>query len=229
MTTFTVTTKADVVNANDNEVSLREAIALANASAGADTIAFDAAVFNGNPSDIIRLTQGEIAITDTLIIQGGSGVTISGDASANDVTDANGIPDVDASGDFLLDDNNRMFSSTSADLTLDSLALTGGRTTADNAKGGALQSTGSVTLINSTVSGNSTTGQAAFGGGIYAASATLVNSTLSDNSTAGASADRGGLSTPSEATLVGSRLSGATTGQRGTSRVVAVSIPLRRR
>ena len=81
----------------DGDVSLRDAIAAANAAAGADDIGFDAAVFNGEAGDILRLTQGQIAITDALTIDGGAGVTITGDADGDDVTLAGGITDVDAS------------------------------------------------------------------------------------------------------------------------------------
>ena len=40
MTTFAVATLADVVNAGDSKLSLREAVAQANASAAADRIVF---------------------------------------------------------------------------------------------------------------------------------------------------------------------------------------------
>ena len=40
MLTFTVATRWDVVDANDGKLSLREAAALANASAEADTLSF---------------------------------------------------------------------------------------------------------------------------------------------------------------------------------------------
>jgi hypothetical protein len=57
------------------------------------------------------------------------------------VTDAAGITDVAASGAGRLDDNSRIFDAT-ARLTLDGLTLTGGRTTAEGADGGAVRSTG---------------------------------------------------------------------------------------
>ncbi len=61
---------------------------------GTDTISFDPLVFDGEPQDVIRLTLGEILINGSLIIDGGAGVTISGDANGDDVTDASGITDV---------------------------------------------------------------------------------------------------------------------------------------
>ena len=83
MTTFTVTTTADLVDPNDGELSLREAVAKANATAAADTINFDA-VLEGTT---LLLTGGELAISRDLTIDGdsnndGSEVTLSaGNAS----------------------------------------------------------------------------------------------------------------------------------------------------
>ena len=56
MATFTVITAADVVNPSDGVLSLREAVARANADAGADTINFAAAI-EGQ-------TRHEIALAD---------------------------------------------------------------------------------------------------------------------------------------------------------------------
>ena len=68
-------------------------------------------------------------------------------------------------GEDRLDDNSRIFDAT-ADLTLDGLTLTGGRTTAEGEGGGAVRATDDLTLIDSTVSGNSTAGYDASGGAI---------------------------------------------------------------
>ena len=78
MTTFTVTTTADLVDPNDGELSLREAVTKANATAAADTINFDA-VLEGTT---LLLTGGELAISRDLTIDGdsnndGSEVTLS--------------------------------------------------------------------------------------------------------------------------------------------------------
>ena len=58
MATITVTTAADVV-ANDGVRSLREAVALANATAGADTIVFSSSL----EGRTLTLTQGELVLT----------------------------------------------------------------------------------------------------------------------------------------------------------------------
>ena len=124
MATFIVNTTIDELDGSiaDGDVSLRDAVAAANAAGGADTIGFDAAVFDGGAADILRLTQGQIAISDALTIDGGPGVTITGDANGDDVTLVGGITDVAASGADRLDDNSRIFNAT-AELTLDGLTL----------------------------------------------------------------------------------------------------------
>jgi Ca2+-binding RTX toxin-like protein len=206
MATFTVTTSAD-----DGAGSLRAAVAAANARAGADVIAFDAAVFDGGSEDLIRLTSGQIEIADGLTITGGpAGVTITGDADGDDVTLVGGITGVDASldGEDRLDDNSRIFSAMAA-LTLDGLTLTGGRTRADGEDGGAVRGR-TVTLIDSTVSGNSTAGSGSDGGGVSGSNVTLTNSTLNGNSTAGDGSRGGGVS-GSNVTLTNSTLSGNST------------------
>ena len=67
MATITVTTANDVVNAGDGVLSLREAVAQANATAtAADTILFAA----GLEGQTLQLTGGQIAITRDLTIDG---------------------------------------------------------------------------------------------------------------------------------------------------------------
>ena len=110
--TFTVT------NANDSGAgSLRQAVLDADGTARADTIVFGAG-FDGGAEDVIRLTGGQIRIREALTIDGGDGVTITGDAAGNDRTDADGITEVAASGARRLDDNSRIFDARAA-LTLD--------------------------------------------------------------------------------------------------------------
>ena len=183
-------------------ISLREAIVASNNTDGADTVTFDSNVFTGGADSLIRLTNGELEITDSLTIDASNAVdvTITGDANGDDVTDASFITDVGASfggiagaADDLLDDNSRVlnFSSTTpADLTLSGLTITGGRTTDERASGGGLlfsSADGRLSLTNSTISGNSTLEFGSRGGGIAAffAEVTIDGSTVSDNSTEG--------------------------------------------
>lgn len=75
MAYLTVTTQADVVNPGDGKLSLREAVAQANASASADTIRFVASL----AGKTLVLTGGELVINQDLTIDGaGQGVTLSG-------------------------------------------------------------------------------------------------------------------------------------------------------
>ena len=232
-----VSNNTDLVNADISSVfaliaddggdgiSLREAIVASNNAIGLGTITFDASIFTGGGNSLIRLTQGELKITDTLNIDASSAtdVTITGDANGDDVTIAGTFTtDVAASfggtggdADDLLDDNSRVlnFSGETGDLTLTGLTLTGGRTTGDNAfiadlgraetthSGGGIHfnSSGDLTLIDSTVSGNSLGGRNSYGGGVSTVfgSVSLLNSTVSENSTSGISGRGGGISTES--------------------------------
>jgi hypothetical protein len=64
MTTLTATTAADVVDASDGRLSLREAAAQAEATVGADTIRFAAALEGAR----LVLTGGELAVSRDLAI-----------------------------------------------------------------------------------------------------------------------------------------------------------------
>ena len=189
-----------LTNDGGDGISLREAIDASNNTAGAGTITFDEGVFSGGANSLIRLTQGELEITETLAIDAStaSNVTITGDADGDDIllTDTF-ITDVTASSDGpagdLLDDNSRVFNVSSANLTLSGLTVTGGRATTDG--GGVQAGNGNLSLINSSVSGNSTTGSGATGGGINidAGNISLINSFVSENSTTGFGAVGGGI------------------------------------
>ncbi|MTH94650.1 hypothetical protein E1297_01190, partial [Roseibium sp. RKSG952] len=151
---------------------------------------------------------GELEITDAVIIDGSTSglgtVTITADAMGNDVlsgdgstgltvvtaseavdvskdeldNDGDGV--IDESGEGLLDDNSRIFHITSktADTQLKGLVLTGGFANGRE-QGGAVYSAASLTVLNSSLSGNS----AGTGGGVYGLGAiSLTNSTVSGNS-----------------------------------------------
>jgi len=83
--------------------------------------------------------------------------------------------------------------------------------------GGGIALAGGITLIESTVSGNSTEGRYGRGGGIFAgANVTLTSSTVSGNSTEGDDAPGGGIFTNSggAVTLINSTVSGNSTAGR---------------
>ena len=180
---------------SEGDLSLREAIGLANGSVGDDTITFAAAL----SGQAINLGGSELEITEA--------VTIDAMALAANVTiDANEL--------------SRIFNVTAptGDFQFNGLTLTGGRTTGDNANifdntfsGGALRSltTGNLTLDRSTITGSSTEGVIARGGGVFAqGNVTLTNSTVSGNSTAGDFANGGGVFAFGKITLTGSTVSG---------------------
>ena len=188
-----VTTLDDVVAGMDMQTSLREAIAEANARPGIDLITFAPGLAGGT----IRLTQGALVSTDSLIVTGDidqdgtPDITITGDVRDNDVTspgsditevqatlavpvEDNGIDDdgdgtTDEAGEDLLDDNVRIFEfpNETAETTLDGLVLTGGRTLDDLGEGGAVSGSGQLTLTNMLVAGNSTAGEYARGGAVF--------------------------------------------------------------
>jgi CSLREA domain-containing protein len=176
---FVVTSTADVVDQSDGVTSLREAITAANASAGADQVTFDPAVFAGSTE--IDLALGQLEVIDSLTISGPQQHALR----------------IDAQG------NSRVinFSSAFGDLTLESLTITGGRTVDDDINtresGGAIRfgSSGMLTLNDVSVTDSRTLGAGARGGGIFAGSGNvmLYRSSITGNSTAGAGAHGGGI------------------------------------
>jgi fibronectin-binding autotransporter adhesin len=66
MTAITVTTAADVVNASDGKISLREAVTQANATAAPDTITFP----SGLEGATLTLSQGELVLCRDVTIDG---------------------------------------------------------------------------------------------------------------------------------------------------------------
>jgi hypothetical protein len=193
---ITVTTLQDSVNFTDGQTSLREAIFAANLVAGADTIAFAAALTSGGPATLI-LTQGELAITDSLTIQGPGASLLTIDASGNDPTPTqnNG----DGTRLFNVDNGD---AANSINVSISGLTLTGGDVTGD---GGAIRSVENLTIQNSTITGNSATGYVdhtyyfqgypspyvyslpAVGGGVSnrQGALTVTGSTISNNSAFG--------------------------------------------
>jgi CSLREA domain-containing protein len=187
MATFTVDTLADIQNGNygAGNLSLREALLLANNTAAADTIVFSNAIAGGT----IVLTAGELALTQATVIDGDT----NGDDKA----------DITISGD----DSSRVFNVSANDTTatFKSLTLTNGNagggfggavlggqsdlrlentTIRDSVAGdgGAIHTIGNMAIVNSTIHGNHASG---VGGGIYSGGVfSLVNSTIYGNEAA---------------------------------------------
>ena len=206
------------------DLSLREAIRLANNNPGPDTITFAPSLNGGT----ILLDMGEITLTEVLTITGPGAALLTVDAQQNSrifnitattgnfviegltltggktTADNTGFPDSTNSGGAIR-------SLTSGNLTISGSTITDNSTMGANAYGGGIFSYTDVTLMNSTVSGNSTMGNGALGGGIYAFNINLINSTVSGNSTTGDFASGGGLYAYNDVTLINSTISGNST------------------
>ncbi|RCW89620.1 hypothetical protein DFP92_1233, partial [Yoonia sediminilitoris] len=180
MADFVVNTNSDDSVDDDGLTTLREALALADALAGADTITFD-------------LAEGE-----RTIILGGSELVLSSDVTIDGDINGDDVADITVSGDG----QSRVFRVAQGTAELDSLTITGGRAD-DYGAGIVVLSRAELFLTNSTVSGNSVEFQ---GGGIANfGTATLTNSMLSGNTSA---RDGGGMHNTGNLTLTDSTLSG---------------------
>ena len=178
----TVTTLDDTIDFTDGVTSLREAIFATNTVAGADTIEFAASLTAGGLATML-LAQGELVITDALLINGPGANLLTIDAQQQ----------------------SRIFSitATTGDFTIVGLTLTHGHATGNNEFGGAIYSAtaGMLTLDHMTVSANEGFGQ---GGGIYAASHAMIV----DSSIVGNSSGRGGGVFAGALTLTRSTITG---------------------
>ncbi|MCE9563551.1 MAG: IPT/TIG domain-containing protein, partial [Planctomycetes bacterium] len=168
-----------LVDVNDGDyspgnLSLREAIALANATPGADTITFKPGL-----TGTITLSLGELAITDD--------VTITGPGANLLTIDAN-----DNSRVFNVDDGTP----TVKTVTIDGLTITRGNISTGSKAGGGIFNNENLTVRNSTLSGNTATGGVATGGGaIFSTGAlTVQNSTITGNKTTATRAAGGAIS-----------------------------------
>jgi hypothetical protein len=216
-----------VMNLNDSGPgSLRRAVLDANAHPGADTI-----VFAQGLHGTIKLTSGELSVTDSVTINGpgANQLSVSGndasrvfetaagiDVTLSDLTITHGKA-ADQGGGILNDGANLT-------LTRDVLSqnVVSGSATGTGGRGGALRSLdGTLTITGCTISGNQALGGTAalgdaLGGGVYvlAGNATIKNSTFSgnlargaDNSSDGAGVG-GAMEVVSSATITGCTFSG---------------------
>jgi hypothetical protein len=167
--TYVVTTTGDATG-DDGELTLREALALADAdNLTADRVEFAPEVQGGT----IVLRGGELTVNSDVTVDGGAGVTVDADGESR-------VLRVEGFG---------------TDVVVRHLTITGGHTTADQDSGGGIRAGAhtTLTLDHATVSGNSTTGSYAGGGGIWGSSVTLTDSAVSGNATAGDGAPGGGI------------------------------------
>ena len=189
-------------NYSAGDMSLREAIGLANGSAGTNTITFASALTSGGPAAIL-LTLGEFQIRETLILTGPGAAKLTIDASGNDPT-----PDQnngDGSRIFDVDDNT---SASGMVFTISGLTLTGGD---HPQEGGAIQSQEDVVISNCVIIGNA----ADDGGGIFMDSGdmTMTNCTVMGNVAAD---DGGGIFVDDDTSIItASVIQGNTAGDSG--------------
>jgi hypothetical protein len=138
------------------DLSLREAILLANTWPSTDTIHFDPALTAGGPATIL-LTMGELKITDDTTINGPGASLLTIDASGNDPTpDAN---EGNGSRVFNIDDGNNLVN---IDVLMSGLTLTGGDAMG---AGGGVFTCENLTLADCVITGNATFSSGTLGGG----------------------------------------------------------------
>jgi CSLREA domain-containing protein len=172
-TDFVVDTLADEYDGNfsSGQLSLREAIALANADVGSAKVITFAPSLTAQGPAVILLTRGDLAITDSLTVTGPGAALLSIDASGNKVRSQSGK----GSRVFSIDDGD---ATTKLTISMSGLTLTGGDLTDS---GGAILSHENLTVADSVIRDNF----AGTGGGIHsAAPLTLINCTVSGNTAA---------------------------------------------
>ena len=196
---YTVTTTADTSNPNDELISLREAIALANANAGNDLINFDLSG-GTNPYEIYLTSALPDIINASTTLPGGDtagNITISGPGAASLIIDAQ-------QGNYSIFKVN-----TGGNLTISGVNVTGAdlkSITNDvySGRGGAFNNSGNLNILNSTIYANTSSSR---GGGIYnSGTLSVTNSTLSGNTSSlggGIFNDFSGTLTVTNSTLSG--------------------------
>jgi hypothetical protein len=156
----TTTSITDLIaNPGGSGISLREAIVAANNTVGADEILFSPAI-NGQP---INLTMDQLAISQTL--------TITGNGVTSTIVDAQ--------------TNSRIFdiTNTAGNVTINGMTLRNGRVSFG--VGGAIRflpgAGNTLSILNSTLSGNSTSGTDSEGDAVFSDSGavTVTNSIFS--------------------------------------------------
>ena len=222
------------------DLSLREAIHLANEQPGEQTITFDPLVFGATHT--IDLLHGEMTITESLTISGPGHDFLTLDAHQQSRIFNMGPSEIAANFDVTIEGlrliggrtalSNQVvdsapetthaggairFNSTGALSLIDS-TVSKSTTEGHDASGGGVYSSGSVVLLRTIVSGNSTAGDSAHGGGVYARAAiVMTDSTVSGNSTTGSGALGGGAFSAGTVTSTGTTVSGNSTVGDGAS------------
>ncbi len=207
LSTLTVTTLDDTNVDGDGQLSLREAITIANSNSAGVTIdgvssadVNDSIVFATGLNGTISLTGGQFSISAPVSISGGSNITIDAQQASRifDLTATAGVVTLDGltlvNGSVSTGSGGAIQAALGSTLTVNNSTLSGNSTTGAAVNGGAISSAGSLNIVGSTLTGNFTAGLDSDGGAI-AATGTLavVNSTLTGNFTTAADADGGAI------------------------------------
>jgi CSLREA domain-containing protein len=196
---------SDIGNYLPGQLTLREAVQLANINPSPDTILFDPTVF-ATPQTI-TLTNGPLVLSDsaqTTIDGGPAGVTLDGNGASSIIQVNSGatasLDHLTLTQGFSLNGGGINNAGT---LTVTACTLTGNSTDPDLGRGGGIYNAGTLTVTASTFTGNSA---GAGGGGIFNDNTlTVTGSTFADNSTDSAG---GGIDNQTTLTLINSTLSG---------------------
>ncbi|MCP4886441.1 MAG: hypothetical protein GY904_07490 [Planctomycetaceae bacterium] len=223
LASLVVTTNLDVVDAQDGELSLREAIEQANSIPGRDKISFDSARF-AEPARI-DLALGQLQATDSVSIEGTGKdrLTIDAGGASRVVEFLSMDGDLSLSGITLTggqtvgqDINTNQSGggirfSSGGTLTLDQVDLLAHRTQGRGARGGGLFAAhGNVLIRQSSIAGNLTEGGDSPGGALFVAdgSLTIIDSHVTGNRTAGIGSRGGAIySSGTEVSIVSSTIS----------------------
>lgn len=180
-----------VLNENDSGTgSLRQAILDANTFGGFDTVSFDPTFFSTPRT--IKLTSGELAISDTVLIvgPGSAQVTVSGNNTYRVINTKTAVA--------------------GAAINISGLTITGGK--ADISGGGGILVQGAaLSLANCVITGNKGNGA---GVQVSGGSLTATECTFS-NGSSGTGSDAGGISSTSKLVLHRCTVSGNSGGANG--------------
>jgi RTX calcium-binding nonapeptide repeat (4 copies) len=191
MATYTVTTLSDAAGAPG--LSLREALASADANPGADAIAFA----DDLASRTIVLQQGGLTIASDVTIDGGDlGLAIDANSKSR-VLNISGNCDVELTslaitGGVSSDNGAGIVAGVGTRLLLINSLIEGNHS---QSEGGGIWVGGDVFLRHTTVRNNSISAEVADGAGICAYNVSLFYSTVSGNTAAGTQAFGGGIAT----------------------------------
>ena len=215
---ITVTTDLDIDDSGDSEMSLREAIMLANSDSMLDTIILQAnttyqLTISGDEDNAL---EGDLDITSDITILGADAETTIIEGTNSGVFEVRSggsltISDLTVTGGDAAKGGGIHVQSNSGVLELTRVIVTNNQ--ADN--GAGIYNNGTITLTDVVISNNGTIGSTAEGGGIHnKGTATLTNVTLSGNN----ADDGGGIHQDNSAsllTITNSTISGNEADQKG--------------